>query len=33
MFIAKQNGTLIIAASVDRQEVINKTVTFIFTPP
>lgn len=26
MFIAKQNGTLIIAASVDRQEVINKTV-------
>lgn len=26
MFIAKQNGTLIIAASVDRQEVVNKTV-------
>lgn len=26
MFIAKQNGTLVIAASVDRQEVINKTV-------
>ena len=26
MFIAKQNGTLIIAASVDKQEVINKTV-------
>ena len=26
MFIAKQNGTLIIAASVDRQEVLNKTV-------
>lgn len=26
MFIAKQNGTLIIAASMDRQEVVNKTV-------
>lgn len=26
MFIAKQNGTLIIAASVDRQEVVDKTV-------
>ena len=26
MFIAKQNRTLIIAASVDRQEVVNKTV-------
>ena len=26
MFIAKQNGTLIIAASMDRQEVVNKAV-------
>nr|DAL61034.1 MAG TPA_asm: hypothetical protein [Caudoviricetes sp.] len=31
MFIAKQNGTLIIAASVDKQEVIDKTISCLNT--
>ena len=31
MFIAKQNGTLIIVASVDKQEVIDKTINCLNT--